>query len=143
GIHVGIRAKGDILVQGNIVEEAGVAMNLSHGAHATGNYIRNQHESISERSVAIASNCGFIGNHLRNSKGHIGITGSDNVVSNNIIDYTGSWWAVALNGSNVTGNIIAHNRLTTGPSADGRILFSNGADINKNIVYDIVQMSDG
>jgi len=147
GNHWGIQAKGNIIVQNNHISEAGISLNLSDGVVASGNIVRPAHTSApSDRSVHLGSYVVFTSNAVEGSGTTIKISGKNNVITGNMLKYTGKWWAVSFEGIAQTdgGNIFKDNMLESPATADGRVLYDKITPTKaKNIVIDTIKDAQG
>jgi len=147
GNHWGIQADGSITVQNNHISEAGVGLNLLNGVVATGNIVREAHSSApGDRSVSVYDDVVFTGNSIEGKGVTVKVRGKNSIITNNILKYTGSWWALVIENKGLTdgGNIIKDNILQVPSTAAGRILYGNTKFPNgKNVVVDNITDTSG
>jgi hypothetical protein len=147
GKHWGIVADGHIIVKGNYIAQAGIAMDIANGVIASSNIIEPGVETTTpDRMVSLHNDCTFSHNSVAGKGTCIQLRGSNNIVTGNRLNYEGTWWAVHLDMVNntVEGNIIRDNILMVATSATGRYLFGASPFSNgKNVVVDMVKDNNG
>ncbi|WP_416295502.1 right-handed parallel beta-helix repeat-containing protein [Paenibacillus illinoisensis] len=147
GNHWGIIADGNIIIKGNYIAKAGIAMDLSNGVVATGNIIQPGFVTTNpDRMVSINDHVTFANNSISGKGTSLKIRGSNSVITGNRLNYDGNWWAVHFDNANrvVENNIIKDNVLLVSSSATGRYLFGSSAFSNgKNVVIDVVKDNNG
>jgi hypothetical protein len=147
GNHWGIIADGNIIIKGNYIAKAGIAMDLSNGVVATSNIIQPGFVTTNpDRMVSINDNVTFASNSISGKGTSLKIRGSNSVITGNRMNYDGNWWAVHFDNVNrvVENNIIKDNVLLVSSSATGRYLFGSSAFSNgRNVVIDVVKDNNG
>ncbi|MCZ1267707.1 right-handed parallel beta-helix repeat-containing protein [Paenibacillus tundrae] len=147
GKHWGIVADGHIIVKGNYIAQAGIAMDIANGVIASSNIIEPGFETTNpDRMVSLHNDCTFSHNSVAGKGTCIQLRGSNNIITGNRLKYEGTWWAVHLDivNNTVEGNIIRDNMLMVAASATGRYLFGASPFTNgKNVVVDLVKDNNG
>ncbi|QOS79623.1 hypothetical protein JNUCC31_01300 [Paenibacillus sp. JNUCC31] len=147
GKHWGIVADGHIIVKGNYIAKAGIAMNITNGVIASNNIIEAGIDSERpDRMVSLVDNVTFTNNSIAGKGTSLQIRGSNNIITGNRLRYDGTWWAVHLDsvGYTVENNIIRDNILTVAANVTGRYLFGSSPwSDGKNIVVDLVKDNNG
>ncbi|WP_405117697.1 right-handed parallel beta-helix repeat-containing protein [Paenibacillus sp. FSL H8-0317] len=147
GNHWGIVADGNIIIKGNYIANAGIAMDIGNGVIASNNIIQPGFEiANSDRMVSVNHSVTFTNNSISGKTTTLKVRGSNNVITGNRMKYDGSWWAVHLDNANhiVENNIIRDNVLIVSANATGRYLFgSNPFPDGKNVVIDMVKDNNG
>lgn len=147
GKHWGIVADGHIIVKGNYIAEAGIAMDIANGVIASSNIIEPGFETTNpDRMVSLHNDCTFSHNSITGKGTCLQLRGSNNIITGNRLKYEGTWWAVHLDTVNntVEGNLIRDNMLMVTASAAGRYLFGASPLTNgKNVVVDLVKDTNG
>ncbi|MDT9718091.1 right-handed parallel beta-helix repeat-containing protein [Paenibacillus sp. ClWae2A] len=147
GKHWGIIADGHIIVKGNYIAQAGIAMDIANGVIASSNIIEPGFETTNpDRMVSLHNECTFSHNSVAGKGTCIQLRGSNNIITGNRLKYEGTWWAVHLDivNNTVEGNIIRDNLLMVTASATGRYLFGASPTTNgKNILVDILKDNNG
>ncbi|MFC9709639.1 NosD domain-containing protein [Paenibacillus sp. NPDC056933] len=147
GKHWGIVADGHIIVKGNYIAKAGIAMNITNGVIASNNIIEAGFDSEGpDRMVSLVNNVTFTNNSIAGKGTSLQIRGSNNIITGNRLRYDGTWWAVHLDsvGYTVENNIIRDNILTVAANVTGRYLFGSSPwSDGKNIVVDLVKDNNG